>query len=457
MSTIPAIHSFTTNKKGQAMEDAGLEIGKCNTPSPGPYVNGRIRQCTWAFHMVKRSHNDLFAYGRHLIQNTLMNNLKSLFLLDPDVHFLNHGSFGAVPKPVLDTCYEWLKYVEKQPVRFFQAELGELLTKARAELGQYVNAPPENVVFVPNATYAINMVARSLALQAGDEVLTTNHEYGACDNVWTFLSQKQCFHYVKQEIDLPLTTPEAIVDQLWQGVTERTRVIFISHISSSTAVIFPIAAICQRAREAGILTIIDGAHAVGQISLDMTAVNADFYTSNCHKWLCSPKGSAFLYARPEVQPLLDPLVVSWGWAEDRNFSYGSSFLDNLQWPGTWDVSAYLSVPAAIQFQAENGWTAVRHHCHALLTTTIDRVCHLTGQHSIYSSDQFYAQMGVAPLPAVAVPELKAGLLSDFQVEIPIVEWHGRCFVRISVQGYNNQTDLDALFHGLEDLLPRFKK
>lgn len=382
-----------------------------------------------------------------------MKNLKSYFQLDPDVHFLNHGSFGAVPKPVLAAHVDWLTYVERQPVRFMQVELGELLAQARAQLAHYINSPAEDIAFVPNATYAINMVARSLSLPAGDEVLTTNHEYGACDNVWTFLSQKQGFHYVKQKITLPLTSPEDIVAQFWQGVTERTKVIFISHISSPTAVIFPIAEICKRARQAGILTVIDGAHAVGQIPLDMTKIGADFYTSNCHKWLCSPKGSAFLYARPEVQHLVEPLIVSWGWAEERNFSFGSDFLDNMQWPGTWDFSAYLSVPDAIQFQAEHEWTAVRHQCHTLLSQTINRICKLTNLDSIYGSDSFYAQMGAAPLPNVDTLKLKARLLAEYRVEVPLVEWHGRHFVRVSVQGYNSQADCDALLHGLENLLP----
>jgi len=381
-----------------------------------------------------------------------MKNLKSHFLLDPDVHFLNHGSFGAVPKPVLDTCFDWQRYVEQQPVQFFQRELGEHLGRARYVLAQYINAEDDDIVFVPNATYALNMVARSLNFEAGDEVLTTNHEYGACDNIWTFLSQKREFNYIKQEITLPLTSPEEIVAQFWQGVTERTKVIFISHITSSTAVIFPIAEICQRAREAGILSVIDGAHAVGQIPLDMATIGADFYTSNCHKWLCSPKGSAFLYARPAVQHFIEPLVISWGWGEERTFSYGSDYLDYLQWPGTWNVSAYLSVPAAIQFQAEHEWTAVRRQCHTRLGQTMARICEVTNLNSIYNSAASYAQMGVAPLPTVEVKALKRRLLAEFQVEIPIVEWHGRHFARISVQGYNTQADLDALLDGLERLL-----
>ncbi|HUM71131.1 MAG TPA: aminotransferase class V-fold PLP-dependent enzyme, partial [Chloroflexota bacterium] len=210
-------------------------------------------------------------------------NLKDLFLLDPTVHFLNHGSFGATPSPVFAVYQEWQRRLEWQPVQFIAADLGDHLAAARQALGDYVNSQADDLVFVPNATFGVNVVARSLALGAGDEVLATDHEYGACDNIWRFLSQKQGFRYVNQPISLPTGTEEEIVAELWQGVTARTRVIFVSHITSATAVTFPIAAICARARAEGILTVVDGAHAPGQIPLDMAAIGADFYTGNCHK------------------------------------------------------------------------------------------------------------------------------------------------------------------------------
>ncbi len=382
-----------------------------------------------------------------------MKNLKSYFLLDPDVHFLNHGSFGATPWPVFEVYQEWQRRLEWQPVQFLIAEVTGYLAEARAALAEFIQAKADDVVYVPNTTFAVNVVARSLPLAPGDEVLTTDHEYGACDNTWGFLSQKRGFNYVKQGIPLPATSAVDIMDRFWEGVTERTRLIFISHISSSTAVTFPAAAICQRARETGIMTIIDGAHALGHIPLDMAAIGADFYSSNAHKWLCSPKGSAFLYARPEVQHLLEPLVVSWGWGEGRPFTFGSDFLDYNQWLGTNDVSAYLTVPAAIQFQAEHNWTAVRQQCHERLSQTLNHICDVTNLDSIYSSDAFYQQMGAAPLPPVDEAQLKQRLLAEFQVEVPIFEWHGRQFIRVSVQGYNTQADLEALLNGLETLLP----
>ncbi|MBX3055921.1 MAG: aminotransferase class V-fold PLP-dependent enzyme [Anaerolineae bacterium] len=377
-----------------------------------------------------------------------MNSLKTLFLLDPNVHFLNHGSFGATPSPVFAVYQEWQRRLERQPVQFIATELFNHLAETRQTLGNYANSPSDDLVFVPNATFAVNVVARSLALGEGDEVLATDHEYGACDNIWRFLSQKQGFRYVNQPISLPTGTPDEIVAELWEGVTAQTRVIFISHITSATAVTFPIAAICARARVEGILTVVDGAHAPGQIPLDMAAIGADFYTGNCHKWLCAPKGSAFLYARPEVQHLVEPLVVGWGWGADRTLTFGSDFLDYQQWLGTMDPAAYLSVPAAIQFQAEHNWTAVRQQCHDLLCQTLGHIHALTGLEPMYHRDADYHQMAIAALPPVDGRDLKQRLLQEFKVEIPITEWHGRTFVRISAQGYNTVEDMEALLAGL---------
>jgi isopenicillin-N epimerase len=380
-------------------------------------------------------------------------NFKDFFLLDPDVVFLNHGSFGATPRPVFAAYRAWQLRLERQPVQFILNELPAHLAQARAALGAYVNAPADDLVYVPNATFGVNVVARSLALGPGDEVLATDHEYGACDNVWRFLSRKRGFAYVQQPIVLPVQSPQAIVDQFWQGVTARTRLIFISHITSPTALRLPVEAICARAREAGILTLIDGAHAPGQIPLDMAALGADFYTGNAHKWLCSPKGSAFLYTRPERQPLIEPLVIGWGWGEQRTMTFGSDYLDYLQWLGTNDVAAYLATPDAIAFQREHAWETVRARCHALLREARGRIAALTGLPLPYPDDQdFYCQMAIAPLPPVDAPALQARLLAEFGVEVPLVVWNGRCFIRVSIQAYNTPADVDMLLAALETLL-----
>ncbi|MDX1615501.1 MAG: aminotransferase class V-fold PLP-dependent enzyme [Candidatus Promineifilaceae bacterium] len=385
-----------------------------------------------------------------------MYGLKSQFLLDPDVVFLNHGSYGATPRPVFAAYQAWQRRLERQPVRFLARELSGHLADARRSLGNYINGSMDDIVYVPNVTFALNIVARSLDLGSGDEVLTSDHEYGACDHVWQFLSQKRGFEYRQQPLAFPVENVGAIVDQLWRGVTARTKVIFLSHITSSTALRLPVETICRRARAQGILTIIDGAHAPGQIPLDVKAIGADFYFGNAHKWLCSPKGAGFLFARPQVQHLIEPLVVGWGWGESRTISYGSDYLDYLQWLGTNDLSAYLSVPIAIAFQQENDWPTVRDTCHRLLRDALDRLGQLTGLPACYPDDSFYVQMAVARLPNLAdLDGLKQQLYDDFRVEVPLGEWRGQQFVRISIQAYNSEEDVDALLRALQALLPSF--
>ncbi|MBK8989402.1 MAG: aminotransferase class V-fold PLP-dependent enzyme [Chloroflexi bacterium] len=379
-----------------------------------------------------------------------MSDLKSLFLLDPDVIFLNHGSFGATPRPVFDVYQQWQRRLERQPVHFLVEELPHHLAAARQALADYLHAAADDLVYVPNATFALNVIARSLPLGPGDEVLTTDHEYGACNNTWRFLSQKQGFVYAPQPISLPVVSATAVADQFWQGVTPHTRVIFLSHITSSTALCFPVAEICRRARAAGILTLIDGAHAPGQIDLDLAAIDADFYFGNAHKWLCSPKGAAFLYARADRQALLEPLVVGWGWGEERTLRFGSDFLDFQQWLGTNDLSAYLAVPEAIAFQAAYNWTAVRQQCHDLLQETMRQIGIRTGLPSIYpDGGGFYHQMAAIPLPPGAdLKALKARLYQEYRIEVPLVEWNGRAFIRVSIQGYNTPADTQALLDAL---------
>jgi isopenicillin-N epimerase len=292
-----------------------------------------------------------------------MSSLKKHFLLDPEVVFLNHGSFGATPKPVFKEYQRWQRELEKQPVEFLGRRITGLLGESRAVLGDYLGTHANNLVYTQNVTISLNIVTRSLELGPNDEVLTTDHEYGAMDRTWRFLSKERSFRYVNQHIEMPITTEERFVEDLWHGVTSRTRVIFMSHITSPTAIIFPVKQIIHRAREAGILTIIDGAHVAGQIPLHLDSLGADFYGGNLHKWLCAPKGAGFLYARPEVQHLLKPLVVSWGY--ESEFPSSSNFIDHHEWWGTRDMAAFLSVPKAIEFQKENNWDDVRESCHQL--------------------------------------------------------------------------------------------
>ena len=389
---------------------------------------------------------DEAAEARHLA-------LREQFLVRPDVTFLNHGSFGACPRPVFERYQEWQLELERQPVEFIGRRSHELLRDARTALAAYLGCDPDEVVYSPNVTTALNVVARSLPLKSGDEILTTDHEYGALDRTWRFMCARSGATVVRQALPLPLEDPDEVVESVMAGLTPRTRVLFLSHITSPTAVTLPIDKLIARAREAGLWTVIDGAHAPGQVPVDLHALGADFYGGNCHKWLCSPKGAGFLYARREVQHLLEPLVVSWGWeARDPG---PSRFVDEQERQATRDFSAYLSVPAAIEFLAANDWDRVRDECHELARWTASEVAELTGLPPLTAdSPTWYAQMSTMPLPPGDEVALKTRLYDQYRIEIPVIVWRDQRFVRISVQGYNSRADCMRLVDALAEILRR---
>jgi len=383
-----------------------------------------------------------------------MNSLKRQFLLDPKVIFLNHGSFGATPKPVFREYQRWQRELERQPVEFLSLSRRciQLMADARAALGKYLGTHADNLVYTQNVTISLNIIARSLELGVGDEVLSTDHEYGAVDRMWRFLSKERGFRYINQRISTPIKSEESFVEDFWQGVNSHTRVIAISHITSSTSIIFPIKEIIRHAREAGILTIIDGAHVPGQLPLHLDLLGADFYGGNLHKWLCAPKGTGFLYARPEVQHLLKPLIVSWGYESET--PSGSTFIDEQEWWGTRDIAAFLSVPAAIEFLEKNNWDKVRQECHDLAQIAQERICELTGLPPLHPPDDvWFGQMISAPLPSdTDIAALKTRLYDEHCIEVPLIEWNGNKLIRVSVQGYNTRRDIDKLCHALSLLL-----
>ncbi len=384
-----------------------------------------------------------------------MDNLRQHFLLDPNIIFLNHGSFGATPKSVFETYQNWQQRLENQPVLFLGREYDQLLLESRKALGQYLNADAEDLVYIPNATHGVNIIARSLNLSAGDEVLTSDHEYGACDFTWDFVCGKTGAKYIHQHIPLPAESEATMLEQLWRGVTPRTKVIYLSHITSPTALRLPVKQICERSRSAGILTVIDAAHSPGQMPVDLQDLGAEVVTGNCHKWMMSAKGAAFLYVRKELQSLVEPLIVSWGYNPTPATTTGSRFIDLLQWTGTKDPSAALTVPAAIQFMRDHHWEEVRNECHHLLQDCIIQISDLVNSPPLYPLDSdLYYQMGIAPVPPSNLEALKTRLYNEFRIEVPLIQWQDRQFVRISVQGYNTREDLDALVRALEILLPQ---
>ncbi len=383
-----------------------------------------------------------------------MSELKDLFLLDPEFTFLNHGSFGATPRPVFNTYQQWQRELENQPVSFIQQRLPALLKQSRHALGDFLGVSGEDINFTANPTQAVNMVIKSLDFGPGDKVLTTNIEYGACDNCLDFYADKKGYSVVRQPVTIPAPTADSMLDEIWAGVTPNTKMIFISHITSGTAMRLPAEELCKRARAAGIMTFIDGAHAPAHIELDLSSFEPDFYTGACHKWLCAPKGSAFLYARPDRQPLIEPLIVGWGYGPTPNPDFGSDFLNYGSWLGTNDLSSFLTVPAAIEFQKEHDWDTVRSGCTELLGDTLARIRKLTGEADMYPAVPPPPQLGIAKLPAGTEAKALKDFLFERNIEIPITGHQDQVFIRVSVQGYNTQADYDHLLEALEEWFAR---
>lgn len=365
--------------------------------------------------------------------------MRADFLLDPDVVFLNHGSFGACPRAVFDRYQQWQRELERQPVEFLARRLTGLLAEAREALAAYLGASPDDLVFVPNATSGVNLAARSLRLDPGDEVLGTTLEYGACDLAWSHVCGRAGATYVRADVPLPVERAEEIVDAVLAGVTPRTRVLFVSHVTSDTAIVLPVAELVAEARRLGLTTVVDGAHAPGQVDLDLEAVGADVYSGNCHKWLCAPKGSGFLHVRPELQGSVDALVVSWGYGDD------ASFRSRHEWQGTRDPSAYLTVPDAIAW-VERHDDAARGH--ALAVEAQRRLTELLGTRAP-AAPELIGRMAAVPVEGVDADALKERLYSEHRIEVPVRPHEGGALLRASFAAYNDESDLDSLVVALE--------
>ncbi len=393
--------------------------------------------------------------------------MREHFLLDPGVTFLNHGSFGATPRVVLEAQHRLQREMERNPVALLARGSASLLARARDVLAAALGAHGKDIVFVPNATTGVNVVARSLVLAPGDEVLTTDHEYGACLATW----QRRCADVgaTLRTVAVPLPFESGtFADRLLAAVTPRTRLIFVSHITSTTALIFPLHTLCAEARRRGIATLVDGAHAPGQIAVDLQALGADYYTGNCHKWMCAPKGSAFLHVRPEHQRGLEAPVISWGYVAEEAEAVSATFdaaksghagLDaytgstplerRLQWQGTRDISAFLSVPAAIEFQATHDWPRWRARCHAMALELQSEVLARNGLAPI-APDDALAQMAPIPVRANDAEGLRRWLFDERRIEVPVTQHRGQVFVRVSVQAYNTPADLERLRDALAE-------
>ncbi len=379
------------------------------------------------------------------------NQLAAQFLLRKDICFLNFGSFGACPKPVFERYQQYQLELEQEPVQFITATGVAYLKNARMALADFLHCNADDLVYVANPSYAVNIVAKNLHLNAGDEILTTNLEYGACDRTWKYYCKKMGAHYVRQPIGLPLTTKAQFVEDFFKGYTNKTKMVFISHLTSSTGLRLPVEDICKRAKELGLLTFVDGAHAPAQVPLNLSTLQADIYTGACHKWMMTPKGSSFLYVNKAQQHWMDPLVISWGY-ESSSPSH-SQFLDYHQTQGTRDFSPFLCIPKAIQFMEDNDWHRVSANCRKMVMDNAPRFTQLMGATPLAPlHEDFIAQLYSIPINSKDPVALYRHLFDHYKIEVPVMVHDDKVFIRYSIQAFNTQADLDRLYMALEEIL-----
>jgi len=377
----------------------------------------------------------------------------SLWTLDPQIDFLNHGSFGACPRPVLEQQAELRARLEREPVLFLSRELEGLLDEARAKLAEFVGADADDLAFVPNATSGVNTVVRSLELQPGDELLTTDHAYNACVNALRW-HERRGARVTVARVPWPIAGPEQAVEAVLGEVTEKTRLVMIDHVTSPTGLVFPVGEIVARLGGRGIDTLVDGAHAPGMVPLDLRALGAAYYTGNCHKWLCTPKGSAFLHVRRDRQALIRPLTISHGANAKR--PERSLFRREFDWTGTDDPTPYLCVPAAIALLGSllpGSWEELRARNRALALEGRKLLCAALRVEPP-APESMIASLASVPLPREeeAFPHpLQRELFEQRRIEVPLMPFPAppRYLIRVAAQVYNSRAQYERLAQALE--------
>jgi isopenicillin-N epimerase len=384
--------------------------------------------------------------------------LRSKFILDREITFLNHGSYGSCPKPVFEAYQKYQTDLEIHPIKFMQEDVYRLLEISRESLSHYINCDKDDLIFVSNPTQAVGNVIHNISVNINDEILSTNLEYGACDRMWTYDSEQKGYKYIQAEITLPIEDKEIFLNEFWSFSNDQTKYVFISQITSSTGMILPIPEIVAEAKKRGIKTIIDGAHVPAHIALNIKELDPDYYTGALHKWLCCPKGISFLYVKREHQEGIQPMLKSWGWGEEyeefkssTQLHSPSRFINVFQWQGTRDMSSFFTVPEAIRFQEEHDWDAVRSRCSNMVIEARNRITEITKLPKI-CPDNWLGQMATILFPIDDTVAFKKTLYNDYQIEIPVMAHNENKVFRISIQGYNSEADVDHLINSLEELI-----
>jgi isopenicillin-N epimerase len=369
--------------------------------------------------------------------------------LDPAVAFLNHGSFGACPREVLDRQAELRAEMERQPVRFLARRLPGMWAEARERMSSFLRADPAGLVFVRNASTAVSTVLANVPLEPGDEVVATDHAYPAVLNALRRACDLSGARLVIRSVPLPLPGPEEIASLVIGGLSERTRLVVADQVTSATGALFPVAEIAAACREAGVPVLVDGAHAPGMLPVEVDALGAAYWTGNLHKWVCGPKGSAVLWVGPEDRDGFHPLVTSQG--------YGKGLHAEFDWMGTDDPTPALASVAAIDVMAGLGWDRVRRHNHDLASLGRRVVAEMAGTDQPVP-DESFGSMSLVELPEgssdsqESADQLGMRLYEAERIEVVLTHWAGRTFVRLSAQVYNHAAEYERLAAALPRLL-----
>jgi len=383
--------------------------------------------------------------------------------LDPDVVFLNHGSFGACPSHLLEYQSELTARMEREPMRFFVMELPGLLEEALADLGRFIGADPAGLTFVNNASSAVSAVLRSQPFQTGDRLLTTDHTYPACRNALDFIAERTGLEVIVARVPFPAAGPDQVFDAIMEAWQPGVRLALLDHITSPTGLLFPINRLVEALQSRGTDVLVDGAHAPGMIDLDLQQLGAAYYTGNCHKWMCTPKGSAFLHVRSDRIDGVRPLTISHGATAPTGAS--SRFRHEFDWTGTDDPTPWLTVPESIRYFRKllpGGWPAMRERNRELLTGAVEAMIGIAGL-TAPGPAEMLLNLAAFPLPddpraddkdAFGFSAIRRKLLADYRIQIPVWTWPqvpGRA-VRLSVQLYNDLPQYTYLAKAVKTLL-----